>query len=370
MPQPASFSYVNTENQPFNSTAVVARGQQVLYFKHGQLYKIVGDQNNWYDPAYIVSDGIEYDLSSKIDISKIQVPSFVIDDVLSGRGATGSLDYVLRMKSSNCFNRHEYELCSALLWKSTEIMFANRFCAWRNADYERLVKWHDEMGMHDEAIRARKYLENHDIFMIGYSHGQKQRGPKTKPAYKPPKDHIPYHEKELLLTQRTSIEDMRAIPNSPFAWNSPVKKHIAERSHPFAYMDIVGVNIDNVKRELQKMNNQISLDEKSYPKLINGTRIPLEKITFKPSMEYGHTKIICTPKTLTGKLAKYPFKLFFCTDLSSMNETHGEIIYDQSGNIASANIYCWKNGSGSLLYYKSVEGKLVLSSGEKAGYNK
>lgn len=342
---------------------------QTLYFQNGQLKKVVGGDGSWYDAQYIVSDKKQYNLSSVDDIRKVSVPAFQIIDPLSGYGTSGSLDYVLHAKAANCFNRHEYDLCSVLLWKSTQLMLANKYFAWTKSHYECLIKWHIQMGMPDQAEKARQYLADNGI-VINDVPDKKFFKLSAKKDTAPAKEKISNREKELMLVQRVTIEDMREILNAPFAWNSPIKKHIAERSHPFAYMDIVGVNVDNVKRELQRINDQIAFDEKFYPKVINGARIPLAKIVFKPSLEYGHTKIICTPKTITGKPVKYPFKLFFCTDLSSMNETHGEIVYDQSGNIASANIYCWRNGSGSLLYYKSVEGKLVLSSGEKAGYNK
>ena len=75
---------------------------QTLYFKNGQLYKIIGDQDNWYDPKYIVSDGKMFDMESEIGINSIQIPKcFLTPDSMEGYGATGSLDYVVRMKAAN-----------------------------------------------------------------------------------------------------------------------------------------------------------------------------------------------------------------------------------------------------------------------------
>lgn len=142
---------------------------QTLFFKNGQLYKIIGDQENWYDPKYIVSDGKQFDLSSTSSIADIPVPKFGIIDVASGYGTTGMLDYVLRMKSGNCFNRHEKDLCSALLWKSTELMFANKYCNWKQNDFERIIDWHIQMGMTEDAEKARKYLTAYGISSVSPS---------------------------------------------------------------------------------------------------------------------------------------------------------------------------------------------------------
>ena len=132
---------------------------QALFFKNGKLYKIIGNQENWYDPKYIVSDGIRYDLSDAAEILRIPIPDFGVTDALSGYGSTGMMDYVLRMKAAHCFNRNKKYICSALLWKSTMLMQANTFAAWKRSDYIRLVTWHYKLGMIDEAKKARDYLD-------------------------------------------------------------------------------------------------------------------------------------------------------------------------------------------------------------------
>lgn len=141
-------------------------GGQTLYFKNGQLYKIVGDQGNWYDPKYIVSDRKRFDVSNAKDICRIPIPKFEVTDVMSGYGTTGMLDYILRMKAGNCFNRNEKELCSALLWKSTELMFANKHCDWREEHFKRIITWHIQMGMAEDAEEARRYLAAHGISSV------------------------------------------------------------------------------------------------------------------------------------------------------------------------------------------------------------
>lgn len=140
---------------------------QTIYFKNGKLYKVQGkDEHNWYDADILVSDGISYNLNNTREIESIPIPNFGITDSLSGYGATGMLDYVLRIKAGCCFNKNEKRLCSALLWKSTELMFANKYCNWRDRDYKRLIDWHIQMGMHEEAEKARDYLNKKGISFV------------------------------------------------------------------------------------------------------------------------------------------------------------------------------------------------------------
>ena len=133
---------------------------QTLYFKNGQLFKINGNKKNWYDPKYVVSDGKMFDLSNPDQVKELPVPNFGITNVFGKYGATGMLDYVLRMKAGHCYSRNEKELCSALLWKSTEMMQQNSLSSWKRNDYIRLITWHYQLGMKEEAEKARKYLES------------------------------------------------------------------------------------------------------------------------------------------------------------------------------------------------------------------
>ena len=57
---------------------------------------------------------------------------------------------------------------------------------------------------------------------------------------------------------------------------------------------------------------------------------------------------MCTPKTYTGKSSKFPFSLFFATDLSKIgvgDSTHRESFYRQDGKVNKGNIYFWRNGN-------------------------
>ena len=347
---------------------------QTIYFKNGKLYKVQGkNESNWYDADILVSDGISYNLNNTREIESIPIPNFGITDSLSGYGATGMLDYVLRMKSGCCFNKNEKWLCSALLWKSTEMMFANKYCIWRQRDFERLIDWHIQMDMLEEAEKGRHFLEENGFIIIKKiktptaittTEAKKKRTSASTPKMTP-------QEKELFLVQHVTTDDMRDVPNLPFDLNCDVKKYIREGNHPFAYMDVIGKNIDFVKSELNKINSYIDKDSTKYKKIPPNARIPIREIVFHSSDLHSYSKFICTPKTPTGKIAKYPFKIYFCTDMNRFNSerysTHGEIVYNQAGTIASANVYCWRPSGGFFIYYKTIDGKLVLSSAEKSG---
>lgn len=172
---------------------------QAIYFKDGKLYKVQGkDEHNWYDADILVSDGIIYNLNNIGEIESIPVPDFGITDSISGYGATGMLDYVLRMKAGCCFNRNEKRLCSALLWKSTELMFANKYCNWKTQDYQKLVDWHNQLGMPEEAERAIKYLDNNGILLISPKQFSCDEKTKTSKKRLPKKERYSEYEQKYI----------------------------------------------------------------------------------------------------------------------------------------------------------------------------
>ena len=140
--------------------------EQTIYFKNGKMYRVSPtDKESWYDARYLASDGDVYDLENVEDIKRIPVPNFdEHDTMMDGYGVTGSLDYVIRMKAGAFYNRNQKELCSACLWKSTELMFENKSISWQKKDFERLVNWHNELGMYDEAEKAINYLKKHNQY--------------------------------------------------------------------------------------------------------------------------------------------------------------------------------------------------------------
>ena len=153
-------SLFNKIKSVFNSSSDDVPDAQTIYFKNGEMYKVYPtDKESWYDARYLVSDGVKYDLENLDDLKRIPVPKFPAhQNIMDGYGVTGKLDYVLRMKAGSCYNRKDKIRCSACLWKCTELMFAHPFLSWDESHFYRIVQWHVEMGMFDEADEAEKYI--------------------------------------------------------------------------------------------------------------------------------------------------------------------------------------------------------------------
>ena len=135
---------------------------KIAYFRNGQLYKMTPKSKNvWDDPRdaqFVVSDGIRYNMNSVQDIKNMAIPTFYPTNCMDGIGVRGALDYVLRMMAGQQFEIKNKDICSALLWKSTEMMIANKSGGWDADDFKRLIYWHVELGMFDESKKAREYL--------------------------------------------------------------------------------------------------------------------------------------------------------------------------------------------------------------------
>lgn len=337
---------------------------KAAYFINGKLYKLYpSDLDNWYDVRYLVSDNKVYDLEKVEDIKRISIPEFkrLEND---NYGVTGLLDYVLRMKSRYLYQRKEKELCSACLWKATEMMFADPLCKWNKKDYDRILKYHFLLGMDEEAEQAKKYLESKGMIFTDYELQEMKPIPK-KPKSPPKKrsvkkEKIDWREKELITVQNMTTDDMKEL-NMPFVCNTEVEKYIHEGNHPFAYMRILGENINIVKSEIETMNTLIKESIGKYPSIPQNLKIPANELVFH-SPNYGYTRIMCTPKTYEGNRSKYPYTLYFCTDLSKRaNTTHGELTYGQDGNVQKATVVFWRNNKQYVLNFKIVDGNLVFT---------
>lgn len=171
--------------------------KQTLIFKNGQLVTIIGgSKDNWYNADYLFSDFLPADLNDPASVRAIRVPHF---SGVGNYGATGMLDYVLRMKAGVCFDKKQTALCSALLWKSTELMLANHGSAWGKKDFERLITWHLEMKMPEEAQKAREYLSRHEMNFISPTKTEKIITLHTDPEY------IAYEKNCLDESRRSAI---------------------------------------------------------------------------------------------------------------------------------------------------------------------
>lgn len=101
---------------------------QTIYFKNGKMYRVYPtDQESWYDAKYLVSDGDIYDLENVLDIKRIPVPNFALSspDFMSRYGATGSLDYVIRMKAGHARARGLIKESDELYKKAITLMQAS-----------------------------------------------------------------------------------------------------------------------------------------------------------------------------------------------------------------------------------------------------
>lgn len=352
------------EEQLKSEIEKIIGNEVTAFFISGRLYRVSPpDSESYYDAKYIVLDNKLYDLENIEDITRIPIPDFKeIENVNYGK----SLDYVLRMKAGAFYSRKEKELCSACLWKATEMMFSNSFCSWSKRDYIRLIYWHMELGMEDEAERAKKYLESKGMIFTEYEMRERkhvssmQSKNPVQSRKEKPQNKISQIEKEHVMVKNVTTDDMRKL-DMPFVCNTEVKKYVQKEEHPSAYMEISGENINIVKAEIEKMNAIIKESIKAYPSIPQNLKIPVNEIVFQ-SKDYGYTQIMCTPKTFTGKPAKYPYTLFFCTDLSKHeNSTHGDLTYGKDGTIQKANVCFWRNGNGFFLNFKMVDGKLTFT---------
>ncbi len=356
----------NLEDQLKSEIEKIIGNKITAFFMNGKLYRVSPpNSESYYDAKYIVSDNKLYDLENIEDITRIPIPEFK-QMGHDNYGVTGLLDYVLRMKAGAFYNRKEKELCSACLWKATEMMFCDSLCSWSKRDYIRLIYWHMDLGMDDEAERAKKYLESkgmifteHEIRERKYASSMQSKNPVQR-KHEKPKDKISQIEKEHIMVKNVTTDDMQKL-NMPFVCNTEIKKDIREEGHPFAYMEILGENISIVKAEIKKMNAVIKESIKAYSSIPQDLRIPENEIVFQPQ-NYGYTRIMCTPKTFTGRPSKYPYSLFFCTDLSkSGNTRHGELYYGKDGTIQKATVCFWENSNGFFLNFKMIDGKLTFT---------
>ena len=71
---------------------------------------------------------------------------------------------------------------------------------------------------------------------------------------------LTYVEKERILVNQVTTEDMLQFSEMPYDLNYRVKKFMPDNGHPFAYMDLVEKNVTIAKSELSKMNEQLSKD--------------------------------------------------------------------------------------------------------------
>lgn len=176
-------------------------------------------------------------------------------------------------------------------------------------------------------------------------------------------------EQEQKVVEQSTIEGMEQFSMLPFAFVGR-KLNKDYHSHPQASIDLDSQNISAAKIELEKLNDFI-VQSFSLSKLIpSDIRIPIDDIVYHQyKKEHGHSKLICTPFTATGKLSKYPLKFFFMTRLDgettykkkgkaliqiAPDSTSGEIVYARDGQSATAKVNFWRGGIGFFYEFKTI----------------
>lgn len=181
------------------------------------------------------------------------------------------------------------------------------------------------------------------------------------------KSHLSAVEKERIMVQRITTQDMVRFTQMPYHLDCAINKYDAPNSHPFAYINLDNQNISAAEADMERLNAHLATAHILCRKVPKRIGIPIKDIVYKPPKNYGYTRLMCTPYTFTGKIAKYPLSLSFMTDLSKTeNTTHGEMFYGQNGTVQKAEVYCWRGGKGYFFYFKTEGPDLILSKIETA----
>lgn len=169
-------------------------------------------------------------------------------------------------------------------------------------------------------------------------------------------------EKESIVVQRVTTQDMVQFTSMPYHLDCEVKKLDIPQARPFAYIDLDQRNIAIAEAEMAKLNVFLISAHLLCKKVPAGIGIPVKDIVYSSSNGSAYTRLICTPHTFSGKNSKYPLSLTFMTDLQgSMNTTHGEMFYGQKGTVQKAKVCCWRAGKGYIFYFKEEGCNLLLS---------
>lgn len=191
-------------------------------------------------------------------------------------------------------------------------------------------------------------------------------------AEQPQEKKLTYVEKELIMVNRITAQDMLQFDMLPYSFDCLIKKHIKEGSHPYAYIELNKQNQEIAKSDLSRINQYIVQAIDYIPKLTHAYEIQVDKIVFQrysQSGGYGYTIIVCTPYTFAGKISTHPFSLSFSSRQDVQDYTvHGELFYGRDGSIMKGSVNVWRrqNGyekpaTGWLFSFKTIGHTLVLN---------
>lgn len=169
-------------------------------------------------------------------------------------------------------------------------------------------------------------------------------------------------EKELILVGRVTTEDMIQFPMIPYQLNCPIHKFIQKGSHPFAYIVLNDFNQVIAKKDLERINKYLIQACDYIKELTKDIFIEVDKVAFEEyNPNYGYTRLMCNPHTLTGRVSKYPVNLLFMTRLDVKSYTAlGTLYYGKSGNVLKANITIWSRAIGWFFNFKTIGDTFTL----------
>lgn len=167
-------------------------------------------------------------------------------------------------------------------------------------------------------------------------------------------DELSHIEKERINVLGVTTEDMQQFLQMPYHLDCKINYVTSSGAKPYAYIDLDSSNIAVAKSELAMMNKKIIEASTLSVKIPKGIQIPIEEVVYKPQKGTGHTILICTPYTFTGKISKYPLSLSFMTKLyADSDSTHGRLFYGIDGRIHKAEAFCWRKQKGYFFYFSS-----------------
>lgn len=153
----------------FNPETQVRTDTTTVYYAYGHVLKVFSSPpGSYYEnrdiinaATFIVSDGVAYDLTDKKSIYSIKVPNYHIyapHKIGEELGATGYLEYVLRMHSGLCWNVGDYDIAIACLEKATQLMKYSTM-GWPPKDFFRIVNELNDLGQFKKANKWKDWIE-------------------------------------------------------------------------------------------------------------------------------------------------------------------------------------------------------------------
>ena len=142
-----------------------------VYYEHGQVVNILPEPNESYcqvrelinEATSIVSDGVPYDLTNRDSIYSIEIPKYTDthqNHYAQDLGATGYLEYVLRMHAGILWRNGDYDLSLICLGKACQLMLYSPMI-WQRKDYYRIVDENVELGRFKKAKEWKDWIEKY-----------------------------------------------------------------------------------------------------------------------------------------------------------------------------------------------------------------